>query len=515
MSQIKAWEPQADDRGSFADEAALVTGLRAGRQDAFEVLHGAYAASIYGLALRIVDDQHEAQDVAQEVLIKVFRGLPGDETDLNLPAWLYRVTVNAAFDHVRARKRRPVTVFDDAAPEPVAAVDEFERAELGRRVESTLHELPKRQQVALVLRDVHGLSVGETASVLGLTKGSADVLLSRARVGFRRVFLAGAGSLRGRCDMADKALAAGVGRGERVPTDLLEHSKTCPDCRRAVNLWGAAPIGLGLLLPQVVLPAKLSLGATLAAAQAAGVVVSVAGSGAAAVAPAAAGAAGTAAVAGGAATGGTAAVSAGGAGILAALGSAAGVKIATLAVVATAAVGITGAASLRGNAGRGPSGTLTAAQAQGYHGAGAGPSADCLAEHVRAQARQFKQANRRALSTHDGVGRPTADGRGSAASRSEPGGESASQGGSGGSAVGGSSGAQSSGQAVSRPASTGAGAGSAGGSGSGSGGAGGQSGGSGGATGGSSGGATGGSAGGATGGSAGGPGGGGGKLSSD
>ena len=117
-----------------------------------------------------MDDHEEAQDVAQEVLIKVFRGLPRDETDLNLPAWLYRVTVNAAFDHLRARKRRPVTVADDAAPEIPAAVDEYERAELARRVESTLRELPKRQQVALVLRDVHGLSVGETASVLGVTR---------------------------------------------------------------------------------------------------------------------------------------------------------------------------------------------------------------------------------------------------------------------------------------------------------------------------------------------------------
>ncbi len=404
MSQIKAWEPQAHDQGSFADEAALVAGLRAGRQEAFEVLHGAYAASIYGLALRIVDDQHEAQDVAQEVLIKVFRGLPGDETDLNLPAWLYRVTVNAAFDHVRARKRRPVTVVDDAAPESAAAVNEFERAELSRRVESSLRELPKRQQLALVLRDVHGLSVGETASVLGLTKGSADVLLSRARAGFRRVFLAGAGSLRGRCDMADKALAAGVGRGERVPASLLEHSKTCPDCSRAVGLWGAAPVGLGLLLPQVVLPAKLSLGATLAAAQAAGVAVSVAGPGAAAAgASAGGGAAASASVAGGAAMGGTAAASAGGTGVLAALGSAAGVKIATLAVVAAAAVGMTGAASLRETAGPGPTAARVAVQAQGGRGAGAGPVAEGAGQQVRARARQLEQANGRALSAQQGV----------------------------------------------------------------------------------------------------------------
>lgn len=483
MSQIKAWEPQADDRGSFADEAALVAGLRAGRSEAFEVLHGAYAASIYGLALRIVDDQHEAQDVAQEVLIKVFRGLPGDETDLNLPAWLYRVTVNAAFDHVRARKRRPVTVVDDEAPEPVAAVDEFERAELSRRVESSLRELPKRQQLALVLRDVHGLSVGETASVLGLTKGSADVLLSRARTGFRRVFLAGVGSLRGRCDMADKALAAGVGRGERVPTTLLEHSKTCPDCSRAVGLWGAAPVGLGLLLPQVVLPAKLSFGATLAAAQAAGVAVSVAGPGAAAVgASAGGGAAASTSVAGGAATGGAAAASAGGAGILAALGSAAGVKIATLAVVATAAIGITGAASLRENAGPGPTAALVAAQAQGDRAAGAEPAVAGAGQQVRARARQLEQANGSAPSAHQGVRQYAAGSGGSAATGSERGGPSESQGGSGGGAAGGSSGGQSSDQAVTGQASDGAGAGTSAGSGSGAGGAGGLSGGAGGAT---------------------------------
>ena len=217
VSQIKAWEPQADGPGGYADEAALVAGLRAGRQEAFEALHGAYAASIYGLALRIVDDPHEAQDVAQEVLIKVFRALPGKETDLNLPAWLYRVTVNAAFDQVRARKRRPVTVVDDAAPESAAVVDEFERAELSRRVETTLRELPKRQQLALVLRDVHGLSVGETASVLGLTRRSADVLLSRARAGFRRIFLTGAGSL----------------RGQRAPTRPTSHSPPASEEARA------------------------------------------------------------------------------------------------------------------------------------------------------------------------------------------------------------------------------------------------------------------------------------------
>jgi RNA polymerase sigma factor (sigma-70 family) len=383
VSSSMAWEAQAEVLGGFADEAGLVAALRAGKGEAFEALHASYATRIYNLALRIVDDQEEAQDVAQEVLLKVFRGLPGNETDLNLPAWLYRVTVNAAFDHVRARKRRPVTVVDEAVPEAPSAVDEFERAELARRVESTLRELPKRQQIALVLRDVHGLSVGETASVLGLTKGSADVLLSRARTGFRRVFLTGAGALTGRCDRADKALATGVGRGEPVPAALLEHSQTCPDCRRAVKLWGAAPVGLALLLPQVALPAKLSLGATLAAAQAAGIAVP-AGLGAAAATGASASAAGASAAAGVSAAGTAATATAGGAGFIAALGSATGVKIATLAAVATAAVGMTGVVTQRADTPAGAPGPAATAQVRagdpldrglqaGAHGSGRSP----------------------------------------------------------------------------------------------------------------------------------------------
>ena len=179
----------------------------------YEALHAAYAArpsTTSRCGSWTIPTRRRTS--TQEVVIKVLRGLPRNDGEFTLPAWLYRVTVNAAFDHLRARKRRPVTVAEDGAPELACEVDEYERAELSRRVEATLNELPKRQQVALVLRDVHGLSVGETASVLGVTKGSADVLLSRARAGFRKVFLAGVGRRRplrgGREDPRRRASAA-------------------------------------------------------------------------------------------------------------------------------------------------------------------------------------------------------------------------------------------------------------------------------------------------------------------
>jgi RNA polymerase sigma factor (sigma-70 family) len=434
MSQIKAWEPQTDVPGGFADESAMVAGLRARSPEAFEALHAAYAASIYNLALRIVDDSHEAQDVAQEVLIKVFRGLPAEDEEFTLPAWLYRVTVNASFDHLRTRKRRPVTVTSEAAPEPPSAVDEFERAELARRVEDTLKELPKRQQVALVLRDVHGLSVGETASVLGVTKGSADVLLSRARAGFRKVFLAGVHAA-GRCSTADAILAGGVGGGVSAADHarLEDHARTCPDCRRTSKLWGVAPAGLGLLLPQVALPAKLSLGATLMAAQAAGVVLP-AGLGAAAGAGSAAvtGGSGTAASAAGAsAAAGSAAGSAAaaGTGVLAALGSAAGVKIATLAAVAVAGVGIAGVAS-RHQAATTVVPPVGVAAQSGGPGAGAGGAAAGVRTHARllAQAHRGQAPGGAGLRGDDGGKRGQA-GRGSDRPATAAGGTGAKTGG--------------------------------------------------------------------------------------
>ena len=344
-----AWQPQAVFPGGFTDEAMLVAALRGGQHEAFEALHESFAAPIYNLALRIVEDREEARDVAQEVLIKAYRGLPSEAPDLSLTPWLYRVTVNAAFDHVRARGRRPRAVCaDEQQPQMAAPVDEFEQSELARRVEQTLRALPKRQQVALLLRDVHGLSVGETADALGLTRGSADVLLSRARSTFRRVFTAGAGAVAGRCTVAADAVAGGVGGGGgssgRRRDAVLAHARSCPECRKTVDLWAAAPLGLGVVLPQLAAPAALSTAGTVAAAAA-----TAAGEGAA-----------------GAVLGG----------LLAKLGALAGVKVATVAAVVAVAAGTAGVATyeVKRDADH-PSDRAVAAQTAPGHGAAGAPAA--------------------------------------------------------------------------------------------------------------------------------------------
>lgn len=456
-----AWQPQASVPTGFADEESLLAGLRAGRREAFESLHGDFAAPIYNLALRIVDDPQDAQDVTQEVLIKVFRSPPQSSgPGFSLAAWLYRVTVNASFDHLRARKRRPVIAMD-AEREPAAVVDEYERAELAGRVDQTLRSLPKRQQVALVLRDVHGLTVGETANVLGVTRGSADVLLSRARRSFRRVFLAdGDDSVAApaACTVADEVLAGSVGGGlsDERRARLLEHARTCPECRRTVDLWGVAPVGLGLLVSQAALPAELSLTATFAAASAAGVAIPAAGLGAvgavgaAGAASAAGGSAG--AVAGGAAAGAACGpAGAAGAGLVAKIGAAVGLKAVAVAAAATVAVGAAGVAGHEvdrttdgppGGAARTATSGLTQADARGGAGLGGAPGA-LARERLRPASGPGEEMGDGERSRFDFAGRAGAGGRGRS-----------SRAGDGGAKYGGGAGGS-----IGRTGSTGAGAG--------------------------------------------------------
>ena len=167
--------------------------VRQGRHDdaaqhaAFADLHREHALGVYNLAVRLVGDREDARDISQDVLLKAFERL-GKPGELHQRAWLYRVTVNACYDHLRTLRRRPQA--GDERSELASPVDGFEQSELVRDVEATLRRLPPAQRAALLLREVHGLPTGEVAFALGTTPDSAAVTLSRARKTFRRHFLA-------------------------------------------------------------------------------------------------------------------------------------------------------------------------------------------------------------------------------------------------------------------------------------------------------------------------------------
>ena len=314
-------------------DAALLSGLRAGDRDAFQQLYELYRAQIYNLTLRIVHSPEDACDITQEVFIKAFRKLPDSPvTDEHLTPWLYRVAVNASYDHLRTRKVHR-DIDDLGADSRAVRVDGFEQAEMGRRVEQTLAALSERHRTVLVLKDIHGLRHDEIAEILGTSRNAAETLLFRARDAFRVKYLE------------------------------LTHGQ--PGSRN-VEKWGAAGITLGAFLHELPLPAALQGGFPFGAAGAGGAGAAATGTGAAGT-----GAAGTT----GGAAAGTAAGGAGGAstgmslaagGLLAKVGGVAGAKIAAVVIAATVATG--GGAAAAYETGALP-GLHTGAVERGEHGA--------------------------------------------------------------------------------------------------------------------------------------------------
>ena len=176
-------EQPEDEAGS--SDARLVDGLRRGAPAAFAGLHERYATGIYNLALRVVRHGPDAEDITQDVLIRAFERLPQDREVLLRP-WLYRLTLNRCYDYLRGSSRRPLPVA--AAADAPSSVDPYEQSELQQLLEAAIGDLTRRQRAALLLKDVHGLSLVEVAACLDLTPGSVEVLLARARRAFRASF---------------------------------------------------------------------------------------------------------------------------------------------------------------------------------------------------------------------------------------------------------------------------------------------------------------------------------------
>lgn len=139
----------------------------------------AHERMVLRTAYRLLGRLEDAQDAAQEVFLRLFRNLGRIEGDPK--AWLYRVTVNVCNDHYRSRM--PAAELDeqraDPAPNPerVLSLDERKRVLM-----DGFSILSERERTAVVLRDIEGLSTGETAAILGVAEGTVRSHISTARV---------------------------------------------------------------------------------------------------------------------------------------------------------------------------------------------------------------------------------------------------------------------------------------------------------------------------------------------
>jgi RNA polymerase sigma factor (sigma-70 family) len=144
---------------------------------------------IYSVAYRLTGNRHDAEDLVQEVLLRVQRGLPSYRPG-SMEAWLGRITTNTFLDDVRRRRRRPSValpeVFEVVTPGAPSADEALDRDGLPSHVEGALRALPDDYRVAVVLCDVVGLRYEEIAGALDIPVGTVRSRIHRGRALLRR-----------------------------------------------------------------------------------------------------------------------------------------------------------------------------------------------------------------------------------------------------------------------------------------------------------------------------------------
>ena len=173
----------------MTEEKELIERLGRGDMPAFRELVEAYKKKMYYLALDMVGDPADAEDISQEVFLKAFRGFKTFKRDAKLSSWLYRIAYNTSVDHLRRRSLTPEAVEDSVLDvsragfsESPASPDPARTAEsrlLGARVEKALQKVSSRERTVFLLRHYNDLMLDEIAETMQISVGSVKSYLFR------------------------------------------------------------------------------------------------------------------------------------------------------------------------------------------------------------------------------------------------------------------------------------------------------------------------------------------------
>ena len=170
-----------------SDALLLRRFLEDGDEASFETLFLRHYDMVYGVLYRLTGTREEAEDLAQEVFMRLYRRRV--RHDDNLAGWLYRVATNLGYNALRANHRRAnrERLAGATADSPPIPGDEVERVERRSRVRAALARLKPREAKLLALREM-GMSYRELADIIGVAPGSVGTLLARAQRAFREAY---------------------------------------------------------------------------------------------------------------------------------------------------------------------------------------------------------------------------------------------------------------------------------------------------------------------------------------
>ena len=181
-----------------ASEKVLIQAAQRGDLEAFNLLILRYQNLLFGIALRLLNDEDAAADAVQEALISAFRRFHTFRGD-SLKSWLARVVVNASYDELRKKRRQHSVPLEQLNAEgdeiessawlvdPQADPElQFESGELEGAIQRSLDKLPSIYRLMLVLVDIEGMSYDEAAMAAGIPVGTVKSRLARARVQMQR-----------------------------------------------------------------------------------------------------------------------------------------------------------------------------------------------------------------------------------------------------------------------------------------------------------------------------------------
>jgi RNA polymerase sigma-70 factor (ECF subfamily) len=173
--------------------------LQAGDRAEFAHFVETYSGQVYRLALKMLQNSQDAEDILQETFIKAYKALPKFEGRSSLSTWLYRIATNEALMFLRKKRPGLVSVDepienDEGAERPRQIIDwcclpenELMSTEARANLDQSVQQLPESLRAVFLLRDIEGLSTRETSEVLDISESAVKTRLSRARFRLREL----------------------------------------------------------------------------------------------------------------------------------------------------------------------------------------------------------------------------------------------------------------------------------------------------------------------------------------